>query len=80
MTHISCAQPRAFLFLLLRREEGSHGIPFLDTDVPASLSDCDVNCCDTDLSQSSGLCPRAHRHVLLSPTPLSPALTVVDDL
>jgi hypothetical protein len=78
MIHISFAQPRAFS--LSRRGEGSHGIPFLDTDVPAPLTDCDDNCCDTDLSQSSRLCPRARRHVLLSPIPLSPALTVVDDL
>jgi hypothetical protein len=78
MIHISFVQRRAFL--LLRRGEGSHAIPYLDTDVPAPVSDCDVNCCDTDLSQFSGLCPRAQRHVLLSPIPLSPALTVVDDL
>ena len=78
MIHISSAQPRAFF--LSRRGEGSHGKPFLDTDVPDPLSDGDVNCCDTDLSQSGRLCPRARRHVLLSPIPLSPALTVVDDL
>jgi hypothetical protein len=78
MIDISFAQPCAFL--LSRRGEGSHNIPFLDSDVPAPLSDCNVNCCDTDLSQSSGLCPRAHRHVLLSPISLSPVLTVVDDL
>jgi hypothetical protein len=78
MIHISFAQSRAFL--LLQRGGGSHGIPFLDTDVPAPGSDCDVNCCDTDLSQSSGLCLRVHRHVLHSSIYLSPALIVVDDL
>jgi hypothetical protein len=78
MIHIRSVQRRAFL--LLRRGEGSHGIPYLDADVPAPGSDCDVNCCDTDLSQSSGLCQRVHRHVLLSSIPLSPALTVIDGL
>jgi hypothetical protein len=78
MIHISSAQHRTFL--LLRRGGGSHGLPYLDTDVPAPRSDCDGNCCDTDLSQSSGLCLRVNRHVLLSSIPLSPALTVVDDL
>jgi hypothetical protein len=78
MVHTSFAQLRAFF--LSRRGECSHSIPFLDTDVRVPLSDCDVNFCDTDLSQSSGLCPRDHRHVLLFPVPLSPALTVVDDL
>ena len=78
MVHISFAESRAFL--LLRRGERSHGIPSLDTDVPAPLSDCDVNCCDTDPSQSSGIRLRVHRHVLLSSIPPSPALTVVDHL
>jgi hypothetical protein len=78
MDHISFAQLRAFF--LSRRGECSHGVPFLDTDVHVPLNDCDVNCWDPNLSQSSGLCPRARRHVLLSPIPLSPALTVVDDL
>ncbi|SRR6266404_4957215 len=78
MIHNSFAQPRAFL--LLRRTGGSHNIPLLDTDVSAPLSGYDVNCCDTDVSQSSGLCLRVHRHVLISSIPLSPALTVVDDL
>jgi hypothetical protein len=78
MIHISFAQRRAFL--LLRRGGGSHGLPFLDTDIPDSRSDCDDNCCDTDVSESSGLCLRVDRDVLPSSIPLSPALTVVDDL
>jgi hypothetical protein len=78
MIHISFAQPRALL--LLRRGGGSHGIYSLETDVLAPISDCDVNCCDTDLSQSSGLCLRIHRHVFLSSISQSPALTVVDNL
>ena len=78
MIYISFAQPRASL--LLRRGGGSHSIPFLDTDVPTPLSDRDVNCCDTDPSQSSRLCLRVQRHVLLSSIRLSPALIVVDDL
>ena len=55
-------------------------MPFFDTDVPPPRSDCDVNCCDTDLSQSSGLRPRIYRHVLVSLISLSLALTVVNDL
>jgi len=55
-------------------------ISFAQPHVPAPVTDCDGNCCDTDLSQSSGLYLRVDRLVLLSSIPLSPALTVVDDL
>ena len=44
----------------------THDIPFFDTDIPAPRSDYDVNRCDTDVSQSGGLCLRVHKHVLLS--------------
>ena len=64
MILIRFAQPRAFFIVTTRGS--SHGIPYLDTDVPASLSDCAVNCCDTSLSQSIRICLRIHWHVLLS--------------
>ncbi len=69
MIHVRSAEPRAFL--LLRHRRGSQSISFLDTDIPAPVSDCDVNCRGTDVSQSGGLCLRVHGHVLLSSIPVS---------
>jgi hypothetical protein len=76
--NIRSIQLRAF-FLVTRVSSYVSLTPLGITDVPASRDGHLVNCCDSNLSQSGGLClRRGHRTVRHNSISFFSALTVID--